>query len=243
MTNIFTGEGTGGVFGLVVVVICILVTSVWHLLPNARADIYDFMIARMTSVWYKAVLERCVGGARMLDVGIGTGTALAANKEILVSKNIVVVGIDYEQEYVTKAGQVVNAAGLSKQVKLNCTSIYNPKLRSLFTGASKFDCAYFSGSLTLMPDPAAALKCTAAMLTDGGVIYVTQTFQNKPAPIMERLKPLLRRFTSVDFGKVTYHSEVAEIVQKAGLTIIEDKPIPGSIDTAAQTARLLVLTA
>ena len=94
-----------------------------------------------------------------------------------------------------------------------------------------------------MPDPPAALKCAAAMLVDGGLIYVTQTFQNRPSPIMERVKPLLRRFTSVDFGRVTYYKEVAEIARKAGMTIVEDAPVPGSIDNANQKARLIVLKA
>ena len=61
-----------------------------------RADIYDFLIIRMTKLWYKTVLERVSGGARVLDVGIGTATALVRNKESLERKNIVVVGIDYE---------------------------------------------------------------------------------------------------------------------------------------------------
>ena len=121
------------------------------------------------------------------------------------------------------------------------TSIYDPKLRNLFTGAAQFDAVYFSGSLTLMPDPAAALKCAASMLTTRGVIYVTQTFQNRPSPVMERLKPLLRRFTSVDFGRVTYYSEVQQIAEKAGMKILEDGPIAGSVDNASQTARLIVL--
>ena len=237
------GEGgrSGMVFGLVVVLLYVVLQSAWVLLPNARADVYDLLIIRMTRLWYKAVLERCVGGARMLDVGVGTATALVHNKALLEQKNLTVVGIDYEQAYITKACKVVGAAGLGDRVKLNCTSIYNPKLRSLFVGASRFDCAYFSGSLTLMPDPAAALKCTAQMLTDDGLIYVTQTFQNRPSPVMERVKPLLRRFTSVDFGRVTYYSEVAQIAEKAGMRILEDGPVPGSIDTASQTARLIVL--
>ena len=228
-------------FGLGVILLWVLLQSIWYLLPNARADIYDFLIIRMTRVWYQAVLEKVDGGARILDVGIGTATALVKNKEILLRKNIVVVGIDYERDYIVKAGKVVSEAGLADRVKLNCTSIYEPKLRTLFTGPARFDAAYFSGSLTLMPDPLAALKCTAGMLTDNGVIYVTQTFQNRPSPIMERIKPLLRRFTSIDFGRVTYYSDVHNIVQKAGLAVIEDGPIPGSIDNASQTARLLVL--
>ena len=88
---------------------------------------------------------------------------------------------------------------------------------------------------------AAALKCTAQMLADGGLIYVTQTFQNRPSPIAERVKPLLQRFTSVDFGRVTYFTEVAEIARKAGMTILEDGKVPGSIDNPSQTARLIVL--
>lgn len=228
-------------FGLIVVALWAMFQVAWWLLPGLRADIYDLLIIKMTRVWYKCVLDRCEGGARVLDVGIGTATALVKNKEILERKNIFVVGLDYEQSYIEKAGRVVSDAGLAKRVKLNCTSVYEPRLRSLFTGAARFDVVYFSGSLTLMPDPAAALKCTAAMLSDNGRIYVTQTFQNRPSLMMERVKPLLRRFTSVDFGKVTYHKEVLDIVDKAGLAIVEDSPIPGSIDNANQTARMLIL--
>ena len=164
-----------------------------------------------------------------------------APRRVLLRKNLFVVGIDYEEAYIIKAGQMVRKAGLAERVKLHCTSIYEPSLRSLFSGAAKFDAAYFSGSLTLMPDPAAALKCTAAMLADGGLIYVTQTFQNRPSPLMERLKPLLRRLTSVDFGRVTYKEEVARIASKAGMDILDDRPVRGSIDNANQTARLIVL--
>ena len=229
-------------FGLAVAAVWALLTIGWFLVPNAPAEVYDFIIVRMTARWYEAVLGRLEGGARVLDVGIGTGTALARNKAMIESKNIVVVGIDYEMAYIKKAGDVIANAGLSDRVKLNCTSIYDPRLRSLFSsGVARFDAAYFSGSLTLMPDPAAALKCAASMLTDRGTIYVTQTFQNRPSPIAERIKPLLRRFTSIDFGKVVYHKEVLEIVEKAGMHLVEDAPVPGSIDNASQTARLLVL--
>ena len=74
----------------------------------------------------------------------------------------------------------------------------------------------------------AASVFLAKMLTSGGLIYVTQTFQNRRSRIAEFVKPLLRRFTSVDFGKVTYHTEVLEIVAKAGLTIVEDGAIPST---------------
>ena len=52
---------------------------------------------------------------------------------------------------------------------------------------------------------------------------------------------MLRRFTSVDFGRLTYFAEVARIAAAAGMEVVEDAPVPGSIDTASQTARLVVL--
>ena len=48
-------------------------------------------------------------------------------------------------------------------------------------------------------------------------------------------------FTSVDFGRLTYFAEVARIAAAAGMEVVEDAPVPGSIDTASQTARLVVL--
>ena len=173
------------------------------------------------------MLARVEPDSRLLDVGIGTATALVRNQELVASRRVTVVGIDPEREYVTKAARVVAASGLGDAIKVHCISIYQPGLRSAFAGKAKFDAAYFSGSLTLMLDPPAALRCAATMLKPGGRLYVTQTFQNLPAPLMARLKPLLRRFTSVDFGRVTYAAEIAQIAERAGLHVIEDAPVPG----------------
>ena len=228
-------------FGLVVASIWALLTLVWYFVPNAAANLYDLLIVHMTRQWYAAVLERLDDGSRILDIGIGTATALVHNKELVLRKKVRFVGIDYERRYVTKAQQVVAKAGLQSLVTVHCLTVYHPQLRSALAGKAAFDAAYFSGSLTLMPDPAAALKVAALMVKPGGFVYVTQTFQNRPAPIMARLKPLLRRFTSVDFGKLTYLAEVQKIAEAAGMEIVEDAPVPGSIDNSSQTARLVVL--
>lgn len=220
--------------------VCIVLAVIWAIRMR-MADFYDIVIIRMTRVWYRAVLDRCDVGERMLDVGIGTATALIKNKALLMQKRISVVGVDYEEAYVKKAETVIANAGLSKEVKVHCRSIYDPNLLADVGGGIKFDCAYFSGSLTLMPDPPAALRCAASMLTDNGVVYVTQTFQNQPSPLTERVKPMLHRLTSIDFGRVTYAEEIAQIAAKAGMTIVADAPVPDSINNPTQTARMIVL--
>ena len=190
---------------------------------------------------YAAVLARVTPDSRVLDIGIGTAGALVRNQELVLGRRVTVVGIDPEREYVTKAARVVAAAGLADAIKVHCLSIYEPGLRSAFAGKAKFDDASFSGSLALLRDPVAALRCAATMLKPGGRVYVTQCFHNRPAPLTARLKPMLRRFTSIDFGRVVLAAEIAEIAERAGLHVIEDAPVPGSIDTRWQTARLVVL--
>uniref|UniRef100_A0A7S1MGI9 Methyltransferase domain-containing protein n=1 Tax=Alexandrium catenella TaxID=2925 RepID=A0A7S1MGI9_ALECA len=220
------------------------VVAVWAvvtLLYTFRADFYDLLIVHMTAKWYKAVFERLKSESRLLDVGVGTATALARNAQAVKEKKLVIVGIDYESKYIAKAAAVAKSAGLERQLKVHCKSIYDEELPKLFSGSAAFDAAYFSGSLTLMPDPPAALQAAASMLKKDGLIYITQTFQNRPSPLMERLKPALKYLTTVDFGRVTYKEDVHNIVESACMEVLEDKPIPGSIDTKSQTARLLIV--
>ena len=46
--------------------------------------------------WYQAVFQRLQRGDRILDVGIGTASALVKNKEEILERRLSVVGIDYE---------------------------------------------------------------------------------------------------------------------------------------------------
>jgi ubiquinone/menaquinone biosynthesis C-methylase UbiE len=60
--------------------------------------IYDAVITRMTAKWYREVLHEAAPGQRILDVGIGTATALARNAALVEAKDINIVGLDYEAE-------------------------------------------------------------------------------------------------------------------------------------------------
>ena len=56
-----------------------------YLIHRFSPLIYDVIIVNMTARWYAAVLAQLgahlPAGARVLDVGIGTGSALAANAQ------------------------------------------------------------------------------------------------------------------------------------------------------------------
>jgi 2-polyprenyl-3-methyl-5-hydroxy-6-metoxy-1,4-benzoquinol methylase len=178
-----------------------------------RPWIYDVAIVRMTTTWYREVLSRVPRGARVLDVGIGTGAALIANADLMLEKGLVVTGVDYDADYVHSCAAAVHQAKLDAAVAVHNVSVYD------FRGGP-YDAVYFSGSLMLMPDATAALRHCASLLAPGGKIYSTQTFEETRNVPLELLKPWLKWLTTIDFGRVTYEHEVLGAFKAANLRLI-----------------------
>ena len=197
------------------------------------------LFSRFTSI----SLRRVRKGDRVLDVGIGTASALARNARTVRALRLRIVGVDYEQKYVSYSRGVLFRCGLKDSVRTICASIYDKDL-SVKTGAksSPFDVVYFSGSISLMPDPSEALRAAAKLLRPGGRIYITQTFQNRDFPLLSVAKPLLKYLTTVDFGRLIFQREMLAFVEGAGMRVLENKVISGSVENRWQSARMLVLT-
>ena len=182
------------------------------LMRHFAPEVYDFVIVHMTQRWYAAVLadlDLRVRGApvTVLDVGVGTASALVRNRQAIVGSSTRFVGVDYDAGYIAKAKLNVAAAGLSDRVELYCGSFFDAALLGRLLAenvdAQQFDAAYFSGSLTLLPSPLEALNVCRTVVKPGGLVYITQTFQKVGFPGLGYIKPLLWLFTTIDFGKVS----------------------------------------
>src|SRR5688500_20367211 len=77
-----------------------------------RAWVYDRVIAGMTAKWYRQVLARLPDGARLLDVGIGTGAALARCADVVRAKKLAVVGLAIDRDYLACCRAALDRAGL-----------------------------------------------------------------------------------------------------------------------------------
>jgi SAM-dependent methyltransferase len=161
------------------------VTSATSWFSKTRSAVYDRIICNMTGEWYRRALLNIPTGSLVLDVGIGTATALLDNIAILEERKLSVVGVDYDQGYITAAienGKSGKAAGgrvivesegellqcsdrtnTKPHLALVCNSIhdYTP---ATTTGSSVFDVVYFSGSFMIIPDQVAALKRCVSFL-------------------------------------------------------------------------------
>ncbi len=177
-----------------------------------RSALYDFLILRLTARWYAEVLHRLPDGAGVLDVGIGTGGALLANAECVRRKRLRITGIDIDADYVRRARRRLRGSLLADQVQVHLESVYDHR-------GGPYAAIYFSGSFMLLPEPERALRHCCTLLEPEGRLYFTQTLQQRPSPGMERLKPLLKRLTSIDFGRVTYEATFRAQLNAAGLDV------------------------
>ena len=179
-----------------------------------RSFIYDTLILRLTSRWYAEVLRRVPEGATVLDVGIGTAGALLANDDLVKRKRLRIVGIDIDADYIARAQRRLRGSSLTGLAEVRLESVYDHQ-------GGPYDAVYFSGSFMLLPQPGQALRHCRALLNPGGRMFFTQTIQKQPARWMEILKPMLKRVTSIDFGRVTYEDDFRAQIHAAGLELEE----------------------
>jgi SAM-dependent methyltransferase len=209
------------------------------LFGRLKTAVYDGAITSFTTKWYAEVLDLLPENSRLLDVGIGTGTALLANASCLRAKCITVVGVDYDQSYVEKCRTLVAQNGLASQVTCICCSFYDFKPPD----GLLFDHVYFSGSFMILPDRPRAVRKAVEMLVDreDGRLYFTQTFELRKNSILEWIKPAMTYLTTIDFGNVTYVEDFDEALHQGGAIAVGSKKIEDGMDVEnARESRIVV---
>jgi SAM-dependent methyltransferase len=160
------------------------------------------------------VLQRLPDGARLLDVGIGTGAALARCADVVRAKGLDVVGLDIDADYLARCRTRMARAGLAGHVRPELGSVYDHR-------GGPYEAAYFSASLMLLPDPVAAIKHVTGLLAPGGRVFSTQTFHHRRSALLEWAKPLAKHVTTIHFGTVTYEQEFRKAFTDAGVELEE----------------------
>lgn len=156
-----------------------------------------------------------------------------------------ITGIDYEPVYIRAAqARIQKDHILRARVSVQCASVYDSTVLKQLAAkrGGKFDAAYLSGSLTLMPDPVAALQAAATVVRPGGCIHCTQTYQRRSFPMLATIKPLLKYVTTINFGQLTTEAQALRIFDASGLSIKQHSPISGSVNNMFQAAYHTVLT-
>lgn len=179
-----------------------------------RAWIYDRLFFGLSKTWYKRVIEQLPRGARVLDVGVGTGSSMLSQRELIQSKEMKWLGIDINTAYLKACQLSIDKFNVSDSIRVREQSVYD------LDEEERFDAVYFSASFMLLPDQKEALRTVIRSLDEGGVVCFTQTFETKRAPFMEVIKPLLSKLTTVEFGVVTYQDDFISLLSECDLKVI-----------------------
>jgi len=189
-----------------------------RLVDRVRSAVYDAAIVGLTADWYRAVLERLPNGCRLLDVGIGTGAALIANADVLREKDVRVTGIDIDAAYVDRCRRTLVEKRLDRWIAVHLESV------DVHAGGP-YDAVYFSASFMLLPNPVGTLRHIRTVTTADSLVYFTQTFEHRRSRAVELAKPLLRRVTTIDFGRVTYEADFRETLAKARYELVANETL------------------
>lgn len=156
-------------------------------------------------------------GGRMLEVGVGTGIALAAYRP-----HLRVIGIDVSRDMLERARRRVGALGLDY-----VDDLLEMDAQHLTFADASFDVVMAQYVVNTVPDPDAALDEFARVLRPGGEIILVNRIgaESGPRRAVERgLQPIVERLgwrSEFPFARFE-----AWLARWPGLHLVERRPMP-----------------
>ena len=120
--------------------------KVVRLKRNIYAAFYDFHIDN-THEMYTIVLNQVPVGSKILEVGIGNGTCVDKNADLIKKKKLHIDGIDIDKEYLEVCNIKITQNDLHDQV----TAKYQDLLALDADVYGKFDYVFFMESFPVIP--------------------------------------------------------------------------------------------
>jgi ubiquinone/menaquinone biosynthesis C-methylase UbiE len=183
--------------------------------------LYKLIINNVTDLCYNNSLNYFPSGSKILDVGIGNGLMLRSYHRLIKAKNLSIVGIDINECYLSHCNNLIKSCRLEDHIQIHHQPVecYEPPEKEYF------DFILFSMSFMLFRDQELVLDRVKSWLKPGGRILFFQTMFHDRSLFMEFIKPKLKYFTTVEFGRVTYDESFFDLLKKKKLAVDEDRLI------------------
>lgn len=183
--------------------------------------LYKLLIRNATDCCYKTCLEYFPAQSKILDVGIGNGIMINNYHSTIKSKDLRVTGIDSNKSYLNHCRRLVKNHGLDNHIHIyhDFIETYEPPQHEYF------DFILFSMSFMLFADQELVLNRIKDWLMPDGEIVFFQTMYTERFRLMEFVKPKLKYFTTVDFGRITYEDDFFALLQDNDIPVLADKQI------------------
>ena len=73
----------------------------------SQNTLYNYLIGSYTKILYQKFFESIPDNSVILDVGVGNGNSLIQNKDLIIQKNLKIIGIDINDYSINVAKESV----------------------------------------------------------------------------------------------------------------------------------------
>ena len=183
--------------------------------------LYKLIIDDVTDLCYNNCLHYFPPNSRILDVGIGNGIMIKNYHALIRAKNLKIIGIDINKSYLNHCSSLISKCRLNNHIRIfhKPVECYEPPEKEYF------DFILFSMSFMLFEDQELVLDRIRDWLKSDGKILFFQTMFREKARVVEFIKPKLKYFTTIDFGRITYEDDFYALLGQKRVSINEDRLI------------------
>jgi len=178
------------------------------------APVYDRTFGAVTNVGRRrAVAYINTRSGRVLEVGVGTGLALAHYKG-----DLKVTGIDFSEEMLAKAKEKVDSMRLGHRVELR-----QMDARALDFPDNHFDTVAAMHVLSVVPEPEKVMSEIARVCKPGGRVVISNHFK-RTGGVLAALEKLMEPLANV----IGWHSdfEIETVLQEDALKVEQKSSLP-----------------
>lgn len=188
-------------------------------------NIYDYFFGNSEfklstpNLFYYSIKKLEVN-SRVLDFGCGNGICYSNQlvKDIIIKNNLKIQGIDIDKVYISKCLQRIKKENLESNINIQLQDVFKYKVEE----TDRFDYIILSESAPLLNEE--LLKNIVQhmikyLLKENGKIIFINNLTDKYTPTMEKIKPLLKYVSMIDFGRILTKKEFSELSKELKLNV------------------------
>ena len=131
-------------------------------MDNIKNNLYNEIIGSYSKDLYKNFFEKIPNNSYILDIGIGNGYAICENSNLIIEKNLKIIGIDVDFNSILTCKENINKYNLNSNIysvlcELDNLDVFIPTIKKFINkdndknNQNIFDYIYFSNSYSVIP--------------------------------------------------------------------------------------------
>lgn len=221
-------------------------------MEEIKNSMYNEIIGSYSKNLYKSFFEKIPNNSCILDVGIGNGYAICENSEIIIEKNLKIVGIDIDFNSILTCRTNINKSNLNKHIypilcELDSLDVYFNLITKFINNISfnnnvnnlnndfnsnnsenkvkLFNYVFYSNSYSVIPNILDLLNTSKKYLkNENSEIVICTTIENKHNEIKNYIKKNIKYvLLGIDFGRLVTLNSLKNEISKINLEIVNQE--------------------